>query len=320
MAFGSFGDKPPIQAAKKEEEATELDPSYFRAALANEKRRRRRESHNAVERRRRDNINEKISELATLIPECLLDPAVNASGTPANSNNKEMGMEVFTTMGSVAGDDDSKEPPAIKANKGMILRKSVDYIRYLQQLVTAQANRNRDLEAQVQSLQARGVAGGSSSISSPHSSDSAPELVPHGQTHNFHVFGDELIGGLNGMGMVDILHSLGPDEGEVYMSGQYNGTGARKSPQAQRFEGLETLHEHEQNGDTRHVYDDMDNDNEGEMELDDTSPSASADSPEEPQVAEKEELERGRARIRPRMQDSIEAEEVAVKKESPLDS
>ena len=45
-----------------------------RAMIANEKRRRRRESHNAVERRRRDNINEKISELATLIPECLLDP------------------------------------------------------------------------------------------------------------------------------------------------------------------------------------------------------------------------------------------------------
>jgi len=41
--------------------------------IANEKRRRRRESHNAVERRRRDNINEKISELATLIPECMLD-------------------------------------------------------------------------------------------------------------------------------------------------------------------------------------------------------------------------------------------------------
>ena len=43
------------------------------ALLANEKRRRRRESHNAVERRQRDNINEKISELATLIPECMLD-------------------------------------------------------------------------------------------------------------------------------------------------------------------------------------------------------------------------------------------------------
>lgn len=46
-----------------------------RAIIANEKRRRRRESHNAVERRRRDNINEKIGELATLIPECMLDSA-----------------------------------------------------------------------------------------------------------------------------------------------------------------------------------------------------------------------------------------------------
>ena len=43
------------------------------ALLANEKRQMRGESHNAVERRRRDNINEKISELATLIPECMLD-------------------------------------------------------------------------------------------------------------------------------------------------------------------------------------------------------------------------------------------------------
>lgn len=42
--------------------------------MAVEKRRRRRESHNAVERRRRDNINERIAELATLIPEVMLDP------------------------------------------------------------------------------------------------------------------------------------------------------------------------------------------------------------------------------------------------------
>jgi hypothetical protein len=45
--------------------------------LAVEKRRRRRESHNAVERRRRDNINERIAELATLIPESMLDPSGN---------------------------------------------------------------------------------------------------------------------------------------------------------------------------------------------------------------------------------------------------
>lgn len=38
------------------------------------------------------------------------------------------------------------EGGVVKANKGMILRKSVEYIRYLQQLVNAQANRNRELE------------------------------------------------------------------------------------------------------------------------------------------------------------------------------
>ncbi|KAG0269648.1 hypothetical protein BGZ95_001981 [Linnemannia exigua] len=83
-----------------------------RALLMNEKRRRRRESHNAVERRRRDNINEKIQELSTLLPEIYVDSAN-------------------------------------KPNKGVILRKSVDYIRHLQQLVTSQNNRNQELEAQL---------------------------------------------------------------------------------------------------------------------------------------------------------------------------
>ncbi|KAF9102181.1 hypothetical protein BGX29_004888 [Mortierella sp. GBA35] len=80
----------------------------------NEKRRRRRESHNAVERRRRDNINEKIQELSTLLPEIYVDSAN-------------------------------------KPNKGVILRKSVDYIRHLQQLVASQNNRNQELEAQLRS-------------------------------------------------------------------------------------------------------------------------------------------------------------------------
>ncbi|KAF9902391.1 hypothetical protein BX616_001945 [Lobosporangium transversale] len=84
-----------------------------RAVLLNEKRRRRRESHNAVERRRRDNINEKIQELSTLLPDCYIDSAN-------------------------------------KPNKGVILRKSVDYIRHLQQLVASQSNRNQELEAQLQ--------------------------------------------------------------------------------------------------------------------------------------------------------------------------
>ena len=116
--------------------------------LANEKRRRRRESHNAVERRRRDNINEKISELATLIPECLLDPSATTTGLPTNDDGL---LSPTSPVGGGFDDDEkdlvgkdslkdglkdssnnskeSKEGAAVKANKGMILRKSVEYIR-----------------------------------------------------------------------------------------------------------------------------------------------------------------------------------------------
>lgn len=146
-----------------------------RAAIVSEKRRRRRESHNAVERRRRDNINEKITELATLIPEVMLDPSAPASGANANSTSADdaEGRAAGKDEKSAGtGDEDGTPAPdgppssgpggkdkdaagkdggagAVKANKGMILRKSVEYIRYLQQLVNAQAARNRDLETQL---------------------------------------------------------------------------------------------------------------------------------------------------------------------------
>ncbi|OBZ88813.1 Microphthalmia-associated transcription factor [Choanephora cucurbitarum] len=80
-----------------------------------EKRRRRRESHNAVERRRRDNINERIQELGTLLPESV-DDGVN------------------------------------RMNKGTILRKSVEQIRKLQNDVVQHRQRIRDLEVILQQV------------------------------------------------------------------------------------------------------------------------------------------------------------------------
>lgn len=94
-----------------------------------EKRRRRRESHNAgrvayiyynkqiiltnflceVERRRRDNINDRIQELGTLLPDSV-DDGVN------------------------------------RLNKGTILRKSVDQIKKLQNDVAQHKQRVRELE------------------------------------------------------------------------------------------------------------------------------------------------------------------------------
>ncbi|KAI1788094.1 HLH-domain-containing protein [Ganoderma leucocontextum] len=176
------GESPPEDLASKQ------------ALIANEKRRRRRESHNAVERRRRDNINEKISELATLIPECLLDPngpeiatmTLPASLSAASGEDLLFGVTITnppekkegsgsaepedpvnsgstpttTTGGSAANGVDGNS--IVKANKGMILRKSVEYIHYLQQLVSAQANRNRDLEQQLQAFRGESATDASS--------------------------------------------------------------------------------------------------------------------------------------------------------------
>ncbi|KAJ1727246.1 Cell morphogenesis protein PAG1 [Coemansia biformis] len=84
--------------------------SHKSPLVSYEKRRRRRESHNAVERRRRDNINERIQELFALLPDSVAD--IN-----------------------------------VKPNKGAILRKSVDYIRQLQQALQSQNARIHELES-----------------------------------------------------------------------------------------------------------------------------------------------------------------------------
>ncbi|KAJ2898584.1 hypothetical protein IWW38_001327 [Coemansia aciculifera] len=82
-----------------------------KSAIVNyEKRRRRRESHNAVERRRRDNINDRIQDLFQLLPDIMIDPNT-------------------------------------KPNKGVILKKSVEYIRQLQAMIQSQSARIRELES-----------------------------------------------------------------------------------------------------------------------------------------------------------------------------
>lgn len=72
-----------------------------------------------VERRRRDNINERIQELGTLLPE-------------------ELTME---------------EGGMARLNKGTILRKSVDHIRMLQQELSNYQQRVHDLEATLEQLE-----------------------------------------------------------------------------------------------------------------------------------------------------------------------
>lgn len=86
--------------------------------------------------------------------ESLPYPAPVSSSTATDEPFNPANATLSDSAGSVthakkeAPDEPSTpiEGGVVKANKGMILRKSVEYIRYLQQLVSAQANRNRELE------------------------------------------------------------------------------------------------------------------------------------------------------------------------------
>ncbi|BGP27241.1 transcription regulator [Rhodotorula toruloides] len=131
-----------------------------------EKRRKRRESHNAVERRRRDNINDRISELSALIPPALLlgqslDPAaaLNPDQVP-DEGPASPAIGALSLMSPLPGGA-SGSPPGSgfaagagmsaagqKPNKGVVLAKSVEYIRYLQQVVELQQQQTAELMRQ----------------------------------------------------------------------------------------------------------------------------------------------------------------------------
>ena len=130
------------------------------------------------------------------------------------------GAESLNAPGTVtptpATANDSKDKPnSMKANKGMILRKSVDYIRYLQQLVSAQASRNRELEDEL-----AGYRTGRPSVAGD-----AAQLVPDDMGGM--ILHDEDVGAFMGMG------ALGADGGV--------GVGAWHFPSAAGLNGLGML-------------------------------------------------------------------------------
>ncbi|KAK9447863.1 helix-loop-helix DNA-binding domain-containing protein [Limtongia smithiae] len=144
-------------------------PESKQQLLMMEKRRRRRESHNAVERRRRDNINEKIQELALLLPEHLfagtgiVPRADGTIGVVPGVNSGSFGTESSTPAGTSVGTPSSMSNTAMlaaagkdgKPNKGIILRKSVDYIRQLQVDHENTTRENSKLREQLRALQAQ---------------------------------------------------------------------------------------------------------------------------------------------------------------------
>jgi len=107
--------------------------------------------------------------------------ATNGSGDspppPSATSPTATGEPLLPTPVKEEGVDAPSTPAEggiVKANKGMILRKSVEYIRYLQQLVTAQGARNRELESELKAYR------GDKDLSSVSSSDGTTRSTPGG--------------------------------------------------------------------------------------------------------------------------------------------
>ncbi|KAI8459714.1 helix-loop-helix DNA-binding domain-containing protein [Phakopsora pachyrhizi] len=141
-----------------------IDTSVQQKEILIEKKRRRRESHNAVERRRRDNINDRISELAQLLPDSVLETTsglrhssgvINVVDEPILESSPQ-NQSQQSDSGSNLNVANNSTSPSQKPNKGVILAKSVDYIKHLKELLDMHMRRNRDLELQLDQLKLQG--------------------------------------------------------------------------------------------------------------------------------------------------------------------
>ncbi|KAI5955552.1 RTG3 [Candida theae] len=110
-----------------------------------EKLKRRREFHNAVERRRRDLIKERIRELGIIVPPSLLNPqlsAVSALQQKSNINSSDLNDLIS-----------SIKVKETKPNKSTILGKSVEYINHLNYVLKQQEIARRQLTDEIQQLE-----------------------------------------------------------------------------------------------------------------------------------------------------------------------
>ncbi|KAI7905801.1 Myc-type, basic helix-loop-helix domain-containing protein [Cokeromyces recurvatus] len=103
----------PLDSLEEEEDVAQRN-----IQMMFEKKKYRRESHNAIERRRRDDINERINDLLFLLP----------------NNNQDL-----------------------KLSKGTILKKSVDHIHSLHDNLRLQQQRIKELEALIEMHQQQSI-------------------------------------------------------------------------------------------------------------------------------------------------------------------
>ncbi|RLV93958.1 Retrograde regulation protein [Spathaspora sp. JA1] len=110
-----------------------------------EKAKRRREFHNAVERRRRDLIKERIKELGVIVPPSLLNPQLSAVQALQRKSSIDS-----TDLTDLIGSIKVKET---KPNKSTILNKAVDYINHLNYVLSQQEFVREQLISQIEVLE-----------------------------------------------------------------------------------------------------------------------------------------------------------------------
>lgn len=151
---GSFLQSPPTMRIPQSKSVPESQNNSYNSAMSpllvqsgkqltrEEKLKRRREFHNAVERRRRDLIKERIKELGLLVPPSMLNPqlcAVQAFKGTSQLNTREIN-ELLSTI----------KVKETKPNKSTILNKSVEYLLHLKYVLEEQEKARAKLEKQIQ--------------------------------------------------------------------------------------------------------------------------------------------------------------------------
>lgn len=121
------------------------DNSSTKQLTKEEKLKRRREFHNAVERRRRDLIKERIKELGLLVPPSMLNPQLCAVQT-LQRNSRTNSREINELLSAI-------KVKETKPNKSTILNKSVDYINHLLYVLDEQAKTKKELLDKIKQLE-----------------------------------------------------------------------------------------------------------------------------------------------------------------------
>ncbi|KAI5963553.1 RTG1 [Candida pseudojiufengensis] len=109
------------------------------------------------ERKRRDNINDKIQELLTLIPQEYFITKDESTSTNTSKIKKESSPPPFTNEKSPSEEDINNTVSKTgtkdgKPNKGQILTKSVEYLQYLQNLIDENNRKEVELIMKLENL------------------------------------------------------------------------------------------------------------------------------------------------------------------------